>query len=184
MSNDKSTSVREKILLTAHDLFYSTGFKATGVDKIIKQAGVTKVTFYRYFPAKSLLILAYLNYRHELWINWFETTLSLKLNEGKSSAQALSDTLDEWFRCPLFRGCAFINATAEAESEDIAEEIKEICRNHKFETEQKMASLMGIKDSQVTGEIMMLVDGSIIHAQMGMNRADIINQLITGLEKY
>jgi hypothetical protein len=29
-SNDKKISVRDKILLTAHDLFYSTGFRATG----------------------------------------------------------------------------------------------------------------------------------------------------------
>lgn len=184
MSNDKNVSVRDKILLTAHDLFYSTGFKATGVDKIIKQAGVTKVTFYRYFPAKSLLILAYLNYRHDLWINWFQTTLSLKAGEGKPPAQALSDTLDEWFKCPLFRGCAFINATAEAESEDIAEQIKEICRNHKYETGQKIASLFDITDINLIGEIMMLVDGAIIHAQMGMNTVDIINQLKSGLERY
>ncbi|WP_333851174.1 TetR/AcrR family transcriptional regulator [Leclercia sp.] len=184
MSNDKNSSVRDKILLTAHDLFYSTGFKATGVDKIIKQAGVTKVTFYRYFPAKSLLILAYLNYRHELWMNWFTTTLSLKLSEGVTSAQALSGTLEEWFGSPLFRGCAFINATAEAESEDIADEIKEICRHHKFQTEQNMASLLGISDKQIAAEIMMLMDGAIIHAQMGMNTADIIKQLKTGLERF
>jgi len=184
MSNDKNVSARDKILLTAHDLFYSTGFKATGVDKIIKQAGVTKVTFYRYFPAKSLLILAYLNYRHELWMNWFQITLSLKLSEGKTSAQALSGTLEEWFRSPHFRGCAFINATAEAESEDIADEIKEICRHHKFQTEQNMALLLGISDKQIAGEIMMLMDGAIIHAQMGMNTADIIKQLNTGLDRF
>lgn len=184
MSDDKNLSVRDKILLTAHDLFYSTGFKATGVDKIIKQAGVTKVTFYRYFPAKSLLILAYLNYRHELWINWFKTTLSFRLSKGETSAQALSGTLDEWFRSPHFRGCAFINATAEAECEDIADEIKEICRHHKYETEQNIASLLGITDKQITGEIMMLMDGAIIHAQMGMNTGDTIKQLKTGLERF
>ena len=54
MSNDKKISVRDKILITAHDLFYSTGFKATGVDTLIKEAKVTKVTFYRHFPSKSL----------------------------------------------------------------------------------------------------------------------------------
>ena len=57
-SNETKISVRDKILHTAHDLFYSTGFKATGVDTLIKEAKVTKVTFYRHFPSKSLLILA------------------------------------------------------------------------------------------------------------------------------
>ena len=43
-SNETKISVRDKILRTAHDLFYSTGFKATGVDTLIKEAKVTKVT--------------------------------------------------------------------------------------------------------------------------------------------
>ena len=60
-NNDQKVSVRDKILLTAHELFYSTGFRATGVDTLIRQAKVTKVTFYRHFPCKSLLILAYLH---------------------------------------------------------------------------------------------------------------------------
>ncbi|HDC4362330.1 TPA: TetR/AcrR family transcriptional regulator, partial [Enterobacter hormaechei] len=64
-NKNEKISVREKIVLTAHELFYSTGFKATGVDTIIRQAHVTKVTFYRHFPSKNLLILAYLHYRHE-----------------------------------------------------------------------------------------------------------------------
>ena len=90
--NDTKISVRDKILLTAHDLFYSTGFRATGVDTLIKASKVTKVTFYRHFPSKSLLILAYLNYRHEIWINWFETTLRRHLDQGEIPADAISAT--------------------------------------------------------------------------------------------
>jgi hypothetical protein len=56
-SNDTKISVRDKILLTAHDLFYSTGFRATGVDTLIKASKVTKVTFYRHFPSKVYLFL-------------------------------------------------------------------------------------------------------------------------------
>ena len=93
--NEAKISVRDKILLTAHDLFYSTGFRATGVDTLIKEAKVTKVTFYRHFPSKSLLILAYLHYRHEIWINWFETTLRRHLDEGEIPADAISATLYE-----------------------------------------------------------------------------------------
>lgn len=183
MSNDKKIGVREKIVIAAHDLFYSTGLKATGVDKIIKQAKVTKVTFYRYFPGKSLLIIAYLHYRHEIWINWFRLSLSSKLDDNKILPDALSETLDEWFHCSFFRGCAFINATAEAESEDIAEEIKEICRNHKTETREIISSLMENKERNLSGEIMMLIDGAIIHAQMGMDKKAITGELNIGLRR-
>lgn len=183
MDKDKKVSIKEKILITAHNLFYSTGFKATGVDKIIKEAKVTKVTFYRYFPSKSLLIIAYLHYRHEMWMNWFNTTLLSKLDENKAQSDALSETLDVWFSYSFYRGCAFINATAEAESEDIAEKIKEICREHKFETEKRIASLLNITDKKLTGEIVMLMDGAIIHAQMGIEKNEVINQFKAGLDK-
>ncbi|MEP9182702.1 TetR/AcrR family transcriptional regulator [Enterobacter ludwigii] len=183
LNNDKTISVREKILLTAHDLFYSSGFKATGVDTIIKQAKVTKVTFYRHFPGKSLLIVAYLHYRHEIWIDWFESTLRRHLAAGKTPAHALSDTLYEWFISPLFHGCAFINASAEAKSEENEGEIKDICRNHKTETKAKIASLTGITDEKTVNEIMMLIDGAIIHAQMGIAADEVISSLKKGVER-
>ncbi|MEH3824763.1 TetR/AcrR family transcriptional regulator [Enterobacter roggenkampii] len=176
-NNDKKISVRDKILLTAHDLFYSTGFRATGVDTLIKEAKVTKVTFYRHYPSKSLLILAYLHYRHEIWINWFEATLRRHLVEGRTPADALSDTLYEWFISPEFHGCAFINASAEAKSEDIESEIKAICRDHKIETKKIIASLTKIADERVVNEIMLLIDGAIIHAQMGMETDEVIASL-------
>lgn len=182
-SNDKKITAREKILITAHDLFYSAGFKATGIDKIIQQAKVTKVTFYRHYPSKSALIIAYLNYRHEIWINWFHITLKNKLEESETPSHALSGTFNEWFNHPSFRGCAFINATAESEAEDIREEIKYICRNHKIETQKIIASLFNISEYNLTDDIMMLVDGAIIHAQMGMEVNGVVEQLKNGLEK-
>lgn len=180
-SNEKKISVRDKILLTAHDLFYSTGFRATGVDTLIKSSKVTKVTFYRHFPSKSLLILAYLHYRHEIWINWFEATLRRHLDEGEIPADAISATLYEWFISPEFHGCAFINASAEAKSEDIESEIKEICRDHKSDTRKIIALLTGIADEQIVDQIMLLVDGAIIHAQMGMDTDAVISPLKTGI---
>ncbi|MBE3328602.1 MULTISPECIES: TetR/AcrR family transcriptional regulator [Enterobacter] len=180
--NEAKISVRDKILLTAHDLFYSNGFRATGVDTLIKEAKVTKVTFYRHFPSKSLLILAYLHYRHEIWINWFESTLRRHLDEGEIPSDAISATLYEWFVSPEFHGCAFINASAEAKSEDIESEIKAICRDHKIETKNMIASLTKIADERVVNEIMLLIDGAIIHAQMGMDSETVINVLKRGLE--
>lgn len=182
-NKDEKISVREKIVLTAHELFYSTGFKATGVDTIIRQAHVTKVTFYRHFPSKNLLILAYLHYRHEIWIDWFETALRLDVDKGRTASDALAATLHAWFVMPSFHGCAFINASAEAKSEEVENEIKEICRSHKLETKEKIAALTAISDEQRLNEIMLLIDGAIIHAQMGMDVDAVIHGLKSGLEK-
>jgi hypothetical protein len=101
-------------------------------------------------------------------MNWFEATLRRNLDEGQISSDALSATLYEWFISPEFHGCAFINASAEAKSEDIESEIKAICRDHKLETKKIIASLTKIADERVINEIMLLIDGAIIHAQMGV----------------
>jgi hypothetical protein len=76
-----------------------------------------------------------------------------------------------------FHGCAFINASAEAKSEDIESEIKEICRDHKIETKKIITQMTGMTDENVANEIMLLIDGAIIHAQMGMDTDDVITPL-------
>lgn len=166
MNDDKKRSAKEKILQTAHALFYSFGIRATGIDKIIEQAKVTKVTFYRHYPSKNALILAYLDYRHEIWLHWFRNTLEKQIQTAKSPADALAETLEEWFTSPDFRGCAFINATAE--SGDILEDIQQISRRHKQETGHVISTLLNLTETTSEEEIVMMMDGAIVHAQMGM----------------
>ena len=49
--------LREKILLVATDLFHTKGINSTGVDNIVAVAGTTKMTLYKYFRSKEILIL-------------------------------------------------------------------------------------------------------------------------------
>jgi AcrR family transcriptional regulator len=115
----QSLPARERILLTAHALFYREGTRATGIDRVIAKAGVTKVTFYRQFPSKNDLILAFLEYRHLRWMAWFVDALQ---RHGQT-AEALAPALAEWFCDDSFRGCAFINSVGElgARRPDIVE---------------------------------------------------------------
>ena len=72
----ESLPPRERILVAAHGLFYAEGIRATGVDRIIERSSVSKVTFYRQYASKDDLIRAYLDYRHERWISWFQASLA------------------------------------------------------------------------------------------------------------
>ena len=60
-------SARERILDTAFRLFYARGIRAVGVDLIIAESGVAKATFYKHFPAKDELALAYLDRVDGIW---------------------------------------------------------------------------------------------------------------------
>ncbi len=52
--------MKERILDTAERLFYRHGIRATGVDTIAAEVGISKRTLYNHFPSKDALIAAYL----------------------------------------------------------------------------------------------------------------------------
>lgn len=171
-NGSKAISAREKTLTTAHALFYLYGIRATGIDKIIEQAGVTKVTFYRHFPSKNQLILAYLDYRHTLWMTWFSDTLQLQSEAGQAPATALVATMRQWWQRPDFRGCAFLNATAEIG--DALPEVEQLTREHKAAV---AAELAGRWPGHETAAVVVALDGAIMHAQMGLPVEAVATQL-------
>jgi len=162
---------RERILLTAHDLFYADGIRATGVDRVIAASGVTKVTFYRHFPSKDDLVRAFLDHRHGLWMAWFVDALGRRGAQQRiGDAQALlvvADAMAEWFADPAFRGCAFINSVVEVGASVAG--ASDIAREHKREMVEVIAGLLpeGPRRMAVAQAAALGVDGAIVKAQMG-----------------
>lgn len=54
-SNTKVGKKYEDILITARELFWKYGFKRVSIEEICKKTGVSKMTFYRFFPNKTEL---------------------------------------------------------------------------------------------------------------------------------
>lgn len=158
---------KERILRKAHDLFYAEGMRSTGIDRVIAEAGVTKVTFYRHFPSKNDLILAYLNLRHEQWMQWFTEALARHSAES-IGAKALPLVMKEWFNGEAlgdFRGCAFLNGVSEMGPAMPA--VIEVTRRHKQEmTDTIEAMLPSSRQRRRTAEALAIaVDGAIVQAQ-------------------
>ena len=63
----RPSAARERILDTAFALFYARGIRAVGIDLIIAESGVAKATFYKHFPAKDDLVVAYLDKVDGVW---------------------------------------------------------------------------------------------------------------------
>lgn len=165
---------RQRILETAHRLFYNKGIRASGIDLIIKEAKVTKVTFYRNFESKNKLILEYLKYRHELWISWFKNSMEQN-GATKKPKEAIIISLKQWFAKEDFRGCAFINSVVEYDNE--LEEIREITANHKKDMANIIAQHIKNIDETKLLAICIAIDGAIIHAQMGQAIDNILKSL-------
>lgn len=107
-------SARDRILDTAFRLFYARGIRAVGVDLIIAESGVAKATFYKHFPAKDELVLAYLDKVDVVWSGQLHAAAEAAGTDPAEQLIGLFDALGTACRREGYRGCAFINAAAEA----------------------------------------------------------------------
>jgi AcrR family transcriptional regulator len=110
-----SANPRERILSTAYDLFRRHGLRAVGVDRIVAEAGVAKMTLYRHFRSKEELVLAVLDRREDLWSRgWLEREVERRGDSARARLLATFDAFDEWFRRDDYEGCLFVSALVES----------------------------------------------------------------------
>ncbi len=168
MTPSSPLSARDRILETASRLFYREGLRATGIDRIIAESGVAKMSFYRSFASKNDLIVEFLRQRHTAWMQRFRTGVESALAAPGAGLEVIADVLEEWFLEPDFRGCAFINTLAESgpgNGEDVT-----IARAHKAELEAYVAEIAGRlgmpAPAAVAAMAMLIIEGAIVRAQM------------------
>ena len=113
MTFSGAPEARQRILDAASELFYQNGIRATGINTIISHSGVAKATFFRHFPAKDDLIVAWLQQAATRWFDRIRAELDARTEAPASTLLAFFDLLGEWFAQDEFRGCAFQNAAAE-----------------------------------------------------------------------
>jgi AcrR family transcriptional regulator len=163
-------SMRERIIEAAAELFYARGIRAVSADKIIAKVGITKVTFYRHFPSKDDLVVAYLQRRAK----WERDAVG-------GARRAAGDDITEVFRMiaegigaescsPGFRGCPFINAAAEYPDAD--HPVRQVVDAHRRWFRDAFAEML--RSSGVTEDVpaaadwlVMLRDGAMVSGYLG-----------------
>ena len=110
----RPSSARERILATAFELFYARGIRAVGIDLIIARSGVAKATFYKHFPSKDDLVLAYLDKVDGVWSGQLAAAAEAAGPDPADQLVGMFDALRTACRREGYRGCAFINAAAES----------------------------------------------------------------------
>lgn len=163
------TKTREKLIDQATDLFYIYGIHAVGLDRILKDVGVTKTTFYNHFESKDELTCEVLRQRHDWEFGWFLKAVG-ELSEGdpRATLLAIFDVIHKWFTDPDFRGCQFINAAAEfpCDSDPVHQE----AARHKeatLELLRETAAAAGAEDpDQLARQILVLFEGAITVRQV------------------
>src|ERR1017187_10770216 len=87
-------SARDRLLAAAAECFYNHGVNGTGIDTITAAARVAKMSLYNNFASKDDLVLAYLQARHEEWLDLYHRRLGTATAPPAGFAAALGRYLD------------------------------------------------------------------------------------------
>src|SRR5271169_416193 len=129
-------SPRDRVLRTALDLFYEHGVHSVGIDRIIAESGVAKMTFYRHFPSKARLIAEYLAHKDRAWRELLDRFAGDKSRPPLARLLAVFDALAVVIQEPGFRGCPFIKSMAEFGPEQDEPEVKRMIAKHFSDAEK------------------------------------------------
>jgi AcrR family transcriptional regulator len=157
---------RQRIVDAASELFYQNGIRATGIAMIISHAGVARATFFHHFPAKSDLVIAWLQQPPTRWFDRIRAELDANTESPNRRLLSFFDLLGEWFAQEDFRGCAFQNAAAETPEADHA--LRQATHDYTLEIQhylRQTASDAGLPNpARIAEELHLLAQGAIATA--------------------
>ncbi|RUV12528.1 MULTISPECIES: TetR/AcrR family transcriptional regulator [unclassified Mesorhizobium] len=168
---------RQHVVDTAYSLFKRDGFHATGIDRIIAEADIAKMTMYRHFPAKDDLIVAVLEHRAARFERQLDG-LAASLDTAEAKIFTILDWHERWFRDPAFHGCLFAHALAEFGDPD-----HPVFKAASRQKKGLRARLRAILEEEMPPEraegvataLLMLIEGATLMAQLGEADAAIAN---------
>jgi AcrR family transcriptional regulator len=164
-----TTTMSERILDAASVLFYAEGLHAVSAEKILSEAGTTKVTFYRHYPSKVDLMVAYLDRESERARAGVAMARELAGGDDAEAFRLIAEGFGTETCSPGFRGCPFINAAAEYA--DPAHPVRLAVARHRrwlTQTIEEMLAGSGVDDvSLVADELLMLRDGAAVGGNLG-----------------
>ena len=155
---------RDQLIDTAGSLFYRDGYHATGIDRILAESQVAKMTLYHHFRSKEDLVLAVLEKRGREVFGSLRQFLDAKRRSPKKRLEAVFDWLVAWIGGEEFRGCPFLKAMAEYQSLD--DPIHRAALAHKVALTGEIRCLVvaaGLKKARNLAEqLSLLVEGAIV----------------------
>jgi AcrR family transcriptional regulator len=157
---------RDQLLETAWQLFYRNGYHATGIDRILAEAGVAKMTLYKHFRSKEELILAVLDKRNDQFRESFSRFLRAKKRAPDRQLLAVFDWLITWVSGKEFRGCFLQKAMAEYQ--DLHDPIHQAALTHKTAFHAEICRLVmeaGMTNPKALAQqLALLIEGAIVSA--------------------
>ncbi|MCD4524847.1 TetR/AcrR family transcriptional regulator [Nocardioides sp. cx-173] len=166
----RPSAARERILVAADRLFYNEGIHAVGIQRIIAESRVTRVTLYRHFPSKDDLISAYLERRAAYDHDQVNGVIDAHPDDPRQALDELATALTGDDFGAVRRGCPFINSSAEfPATHPVRVHALEI-RRWVTERIEELLRRLGRRDARSTAEQLMMVrTGAVVSASLDGN---------------
>jgi AcrR family transcriptional regulator len=166
----RPSQARERILETADRLFYGEGIHAVGIQRIVAESAVTRVTLYRHFPSKDDLISAYLVRRAEHDHRQVDSIVETYREAPRSALTELATVLTRDDFGAVQRGCPFINASAEFTGSHPARVHAHEIRTWITSRIEELLRALDHRDPRATAEQLMMVrTGAVVSCALDGN---------------
>lgn len=157
---------REHLLDIAQALFARDGYHAVGIDTVLAEAGVAKMTLYKHFKSKEELIAAMLERRAAEIAAEITARVEAATGGARGRVLAVFAWLEDWFRSSGFHGCLFVKAASEY---PLADDLPRLAAVTFKDTCQRLlrglcAELQVAESEALARQLALLVEGATVLA--------------------
>jgi AcrR family transcriptional regulator len=158
---------RVRILTAACDLFYHHGIHAVSMDAIAEAAATNKMTVYRHFPSKDVLVAEYLRkLAQEADAHW-DKVAEQCAGDPQAEIRTWLAQISECVTQDGERGCALANAAVELPEKDHPARavIEEFKKGHRLRLVKLFADAKLRDPEGLADEVFLLIEGARINIQ-------------------
>ena len=136
----RSRAERQAIVLdTAERLFATRSSRSVGMDELVRETGLGKMTVYRLFKSKDDLVGAYLARKAATVLARIDAELERLADDPRAALLSVVDTVEADVTRTGFRGCPFTNVSSEYD--DPEHPARSAAADYKFELHARLERL-------------------------------------------
>jgi AcrR family transcriptional regulator len=136
----RSRAERQAIVLdTAERLFSSRSSRSVGMDELVRETGLGKMTVYRLFKSKDDLVGAYLSRKAATVLGFIDAELDRLQDQPRAALLSVVDAVERDVTRTGFRGCPFTNVSSEYD--DPQHPARSAAADYKFELHMRLERL-------------------------------------------
>ena len=158
----RSRAERQEIVLdTAERLFSARSSRSVGMDELVRETGLGKMTVYRLFKSKDDLVGAYLTRKAATVLSSVDAELIRLQGDPRAALLAVVDLVERDVTRAGFRGCPFTNVSSEYD--DPQHPARSAAADYKYELHMRLLDLAGelVPDQaeDLAAQVHLIIDG-------------------------